>query len=302
MAHFEDRRFIVGGKPVLVLSGEIHYFRLARKDWHDRVRKAKDAGCNAVASYIPWIYHEETQGAVDLTGKRRPEADLGAFIDLCREEGLWFMARPGPFVMGEMKNEGIPDWIYTECPEAIPTTWEGKKATSKTLSYLQPDFLRYVKGWYDAVMPILAARLEPKGGNVIAVQLDNEIGMLQCWTEEADLSDAVLCEFATFVQGRYSAAELTERYPFAMGDPMARAKTLRDGTYATSAFFHADYTEFTRARFARYAATLRGFAEANGVKDVPFVINIHGSGGGRATTFPIGVSQVYRAYSQAEGY
>ena len=104
MAHFENRRFIVGRKPVLVLSGEIHYFRLARKDWHDRIRKAKEAGCNAVASYIPWIYHEETQGQVDLTGKRRPEADLGAFIDLCREEGLWFMARPGPFVMGEMKN------------------------------------------------------------------------------------------------------------------------------------------------------------------------------------------------------
>jgi len=299
MAHFEDRRFIAGGKPVLVLSGEIHYFRLARSDWHDRIQKAKEAGCNAVASYIPWLFHEEIEGDIDVTGRKRPEHDLGAFIDLCHREGLWFIARPGPFTMGEIKNEGIPDWIYTRCPDAIPTTWGGKKATSKTLSYLDPSFLKYVERWYAAVMPVLAARLDTKGGNVIAVQLDNEIGMLQCWTEEADLSDDTLCDFTSWVQTHHAPAELSKRYPFDMGDPVARAKGLRDGSYPSALHFHADYTEFTRDRFARYAMRLRTFAEHHGVTDVPFIINIHGSGGGRATTFPIGISQTYRAFNQA---
>jgi beta-galactosidase len=292
----------VGGKPVLLLSGEVHYFRLDRSDWRDRIVKAREAGCNAVASYIPWIFHEEAEGDIDVTGRNRSEHDLGAFIDLCRSEGLWFMARPGPFVMAEVKNEGIPDWIYKRCPNALPTTWGGKKATSKNLSYLDADFLRYARRWYDAVIPIIAQRLDTRGGNVVAVQLDNEIGMLQCWTEEADLSEDVLCEFAKWVQHRHSPGELAAAYPFDMADPVSRAKHLWDGTFPTARYFHSDYTEFTRDRFAEYAARLREFAEDAGVKDVPFVINIHGSGGGRATTFPIGISQTYRSYTQAEGY
>ena len=93
MAFLKDRKFFVGGKPVLVLSGEVHYFRLDRGEWHDRIRKAKQSGCNAIASYIPWMFHEETEGQIDLTGSRRLEHDLGAFIDLCKAEDLWFIAR-----------------------------------------------------------------------------------------------------------------------------------------------------------------------------------------------------------------
>ena len=302
MAFLRDRRFIVGGKPVLVLSGEVHYFRLARGEWADRVRKAREAGCNAVASYIPWMFHEEAERQVDLTGGRRKEHDLGAFIDLCNSEGLWFIARPGPFVMGEVKNEGIPDWIYTKCPNAIPITWAGKRATSKTLSYLDPTFLSYAKRWYAAVGAILRSRLEPTGGNVIAMQLDNEIGMLQCWTEEADLSDDVLCDFAAWVQARRPHDAILKDYGVDIGDPFARAKLLRAGSFPGCLCFHSDYTEFTRDRFARYASKLREFAEDAGIHGIPFLLNIHGSGGGRATTFPIGISQTFRAYTQAEGF
>ncbi len=302
MAHLENRRFVIDGKPQLVLSGEVHYFRLDRKDWHDRILKTKQAGCNAVASYIPWLFHEEIEGDIDVTGRKRPEHDLGAFIDLCHREGLWFIARPGPFIMAEVKNEGIPDWIYQRCPDAIPTTWGGKKATSKTLSYLNPTFLKFVKRWYSAVMPILAPRLDSNGGPVISVQLDNEIGMLQCWTEEADLSEDVLCDFTGYVQKKYSHEQLKTLYPFDVADPASRAKHLEDATFETARTFHSDYTEVTRQRFSKYAAKLREFAEAEGVKGIPFLINIHGSGGGRATTFPIGISQTFRSYTQEAGY
>lgn len=301
MATLRDKRYVIGGRPRLVLAGEVHYFRLARHEWLDRIRKARQANCNAIASYIPWLYHEEIEGDVDVTGRKAAERDVGAFIDLCRAEGLWFIARPGPFVMGEVKNEGIPDWVYEKRPEAVPVTWGGRKATSRNLNYLDEDFLAFVDRWYAAIMPVLAPRLDPNG-NVIAVQLDNEIGMLQCWTEEADLSESTLCDFAEWAVAHRPADWLKEAYPFDLGDPVARAKHLRRGDTPTARYFHSDYTEFTRNRFARYAAFLRASAEKHGVRDVPFLINIHGSGGGRATNFPIGISQTYPAYTQAEGF
>jgi beta-galactosidase len=49
-------------------------------------------------------------------------------------------------------------------------------------------------------------------------------------------------------------------------------------------------------------ATLRGYAEEFGVKGVPFVINVHGTDQGRGLTYPIGISQLYEAYTQAPGY
>ncbi len=298
MAYLQDRKFVVNGQPVLVLSAEVHYFRLSKAEWHDRITKARQAGCNAIASYIPWMFHEESEGQIDLSGSRRAEHDLGAFIDICHSEGLWFIPRPGPFVMGEVKNEGIPDWIYRLCPDAVPITWGGKRVSSKTLSYLNPSFLKYVKRWYDALGVVLTPRMVHLGGNIIAMQLDNEIGMLQCWTEEADLSDDVLCEFAEWVQAKRSHQEILAHYKFDLGDPFARSKILREGSSSSSLPFHTDYTEFTRDRFARYVLKLKEFAENAGVKDVPFLVNIHGSGGGRATTFPIGISQTFRAYTQ----
>lgn len=294
MARLEDRQFIVNGKPTLVLAGEVHYFRLKRAEWEDRIRKAKEAGCNCIASYIPWLWHEERSGEADVVGRTRPERDLGSFIDLCRREGLWFIARPGPYVMAEVKNEGLPYWVFEECPDALTVNWNGSAAKSRVVRYNDAAFLRRVERWYGAVMPILAQRLEPTGGNVIAVQLDNEIGMLQCWSEDPDLSDDTLCEFARFIQSRGRSAD----YPFDLGDPQMRAKMLRDPNQPSALRFWNDYHEFIRGEFARYVATLRRFAEQGGVRGVPFLVNIHGSGGGRATTFPIGIAQVYESYAQ----
>lgn len=302
MAHLASRKFIVAGKPALVLSGEVHYFRLQRSEWEDRIIKTKQAGCNAVASYIPWLFHEEDNGFIDVTGKTRPERDLGAFIDLCKKHDLWFIARPGPYIMAEVKNEGIPHWIYESCPDAIPPIWDGKPAKSAVVRYNDPDFLLYVDRWYSEVMKPIASRLETKGGNVISVQLDNEIGMLQCWSEDPDLSEATLCEFAAFVQAKYPADELAKRYGFDMGDPAVRIKQLRSAQGPSALPFHSDYTWFARTLFNRFVAALRGFAEKAGVTGVPFIINIHGSGGGRATTFPIGIAQTYESYTQAAGY
>ena len=82
MVELRERRIYIDGEPRIVVAGEVHYFRLMVSEWRDRLLKAKALGCNAIATYIPWLFHEEIEGEIDLVGKTRRETDLGKFIDL----------------------------------------------------------------------------------------------------------------------------------------------------------------------------------------------------------------------------
>ena len=52
-----------------------------------------------------------------------------------------------------------------------------------------------------------------------------------------------------------------------------------------------------RDRFAGYVAALRGCARSAASRDVPFLINIHGTEGGNGAPFPIGISQLVDTYA-----
>ena len=301
MIEIKSKQILIDGKPQLIMCGEIHYYRLNREDWQDRLDKLKQSGCNAVATYVPWLIHEPVEGEVDLTGMTRPELDLRAFIDLCDENDLYFFVRPGPFIMAEMKNEGLPFWVYEKNPEMIPTGWDQQPATTKTVDYLHPGFLEDVKNWYEAIMEIVTPRLYPKG-NIIAFQLDNEIGMLSWVSNCPDLTDFVLDDFYGWLRKEYDTDSLLLRYPFNLSEKNTRNQAIRSPQEAYTLALMKDLGYFMRDRFARYIAVLREYAEEFGVKDIPFIVNIHGTGGGRGFTFPIGISQLYESYTQGPGY
>lgn len=302
MIEIQNKQILIDGKPQIIMCGEIHYYRLKPEDWQDRIDKLKEAGCNAVASYVPWLCHEPGEGEFDFDGHTHPELNLIRFIDLCKENELYFFVRPGPFIMAEMKNEGLPYWVYAKYPEIIPVGWDGNPATTKTVDYLAPGFLEASKNWYRAVMAVVAPRLYTNGGNIIAVQLDNEIGMLAWVSNCPDLTDSVLSDFAAWLKQRYSAEQLSARYPFSLDDAEARKTGIRSPNEDYAPELTHDIGYYMRNRAARYVAILRSYAEEFGVKDVPFVVNIHGTDGGRGFTFPIGISQLYEAYTQASGY
>ncbi|MDN4076022.1 beta-galactosidase [Fictibacillus terranigra] len=302
MIEIRNKQIIIDGKPEIIMCGEIHYFRLDRSDWQDRITKLKEAGCNAVASYIPWICHEAVEGEVDLTGRKRPELDIGGFIDLCNENGLYFFARPGPFIMAEMKNEGIPFWVYEKHPEIIPVTWDGGAIPTRTIDYLAPSFLKETRKWFKNIMGVIEPRLHQHGGNVIAVQLDNEIGMLSWVNNSPDLTDQLLDDFFNWLQQNYEKQQLKLRYPFALMEISARNEQIRSPKEEYAAELIGDLGRYMRHRFSRYVNELRAYSEEFGVKDIPFVINIHGTSGGRALTYPIGISQLYESYTQNPGY
>ncbi len=302
MIEIKDRQIVIDGQARIILSGEIHYFRLKRQEWQDRIDKLKAAGCNAVASYVPWLCHEPFEGQVDLEGKTRPELDLGGFIDMCRHNGLYFFVRPGPFVMAEMKNEGLPFWLYTRHPEIVPVGWDSRPAPTRAVDYLAPAFLQETRHWYSHVMQVIAPRLYNRGGNVIAVQLDNEVGMLSWVSNSPDLTDNMLEDFTRWLRRRYAPETLRERYPFALDDARIRNAELRSPREEFAAGLLRDLGHYMRDRFARYVAVLRSYAEEFGVSGVPFIVNIHGTDAGRGLSFPIGISQLYEAYTQAPGY
>jgi beta-galactosidase len=299
---YHRKRLLVGGKPVLVLAGEIHYFRLARTEWQSRLDRAREAGLNTIATYIPWMWHETGDGSLDVTGRTRPERDLGAFLDLCVDNGFHVIARPGPFTMAELKGEGVPERVREDHPEIVPTGWNGAEGTTPTVDYLAPAFLDEARRWYDAVMPVIAERLY-RGGKkpgVIACQLDNEIGMLAWVSNSPDLTDHLLKDFNGWLDGTYGD-RLGDRYPFAGRPAKERDKAIRSPEDGYARALMHDLGRFMRGRFARYVRALRAAAEKNGVRGVPFLINIHGTGSDRALNFPLGISQLMETYGGREG-
>ncbi|MGI8769785.1 MAG: beta-galactosidase, partial [Propionibacteriaceae bacterium] len=301
MITITDRRIRLDGTPALVLAGEIHYFRTARTDWADRVDKLVEIGCDCVASYIPWLFHELPDGTLDLTGRTAPERDLGAFIDLCADKGLTFFARPGPFVMAELKNEGLPYRLYRDHPEVIGVGWDGAPATTRTVDYLAPAYLAEVDRWYGAVMPLLAQRAQPRGGNVIGVQLDNEVGMLAWVSNSPDLTGAALVDLLSWAQDRYGD-ELPDRFPVDLDDPAVWAAAVRSPAEEWAGALRVDLGLFFRDRFARYFGELATMARRHGVTDLPFSVNIHGTEGGNGVPFGIGVSQLLPSYAGIQGF
>jgi len=207
---FEVREgaFWLDHEPVMLRGGELHFFRVPRKSWHDRLQKMRDAGCNLVSSYIPWIWHEPQEGRVDLRGETTPERDLEAFAHDVAQHDMLFLAKPGPYVMSELQNEGIPNWLLETYPEILARNLDGSPHPTRVVSYLHPQFLRQAFRWLDAVSQVLAPLQVSRGGPLVMWQLDNEVGMLHWVTGKPDFSRDTLDRFDGYVRTRFPPEKL----------------------------------------------------------------------------------------------
>ncbi|PNI70743.1 GLB1L isoform 4, partial [Pan troglodytes] len=70
-------RFLLDGAPFRYVSGSLHYFRVPRVLWGDRLLKMRWSGLNAIQFYVPWNYHEPQPGVYNFNGSR----DLIAFLN-----------------------------------------------------------------------------------------------------------------------------------------------------------------------------------------------------------------------------
>ncbi|MCE0498240.1 MAG: beta-galactosidase, partial [Methylacidiphilales bacterium] len=104
---FDSRSLIIEGKRKFIISGEIHYARVPRSEWSRLLDTTKASGVNCVATYIFWNVHEPERGVYNFSG----QADLGAFLTLCREKGLEVILRMGPYCCAEWNYGGYPFWL-----------------------------------------------------------------------------------------------------------------------------------------------------------------------------------------------
>lgn len=147
-----DTDFLLDGRPVRLLSGALHYFRVHEGQWAHRLGMLRALGLNCVETYVPWNLHEPRPGEV------RDVEQLGRFLDAVRAAGLWAIVRPGPYICAEWENGGLPHWL------------SGRARTR------DPEYLRQVERWFRVLLPEIVARQVDRGGPVLMVQVENEYG------------------------------------------------------------------------------------------------------------------------------
>ena len=154
-----DGAFRLDGKPLQIISGEMHFARIPREYWRHRLRMAKAMGLNTIATYVFWNYHEIKPGVFDFrTGNR----DLAAFVRIAQEEGLWVILRPGPYACAEWDFGGFPSYLLKE-PDL--------KVRSK-----DPRFLAAAHRYIDALAKEIRPLQVTRGGPILMVQAENEYG------------------------------------------------------------------------------------------------------------------------------
>jgi beta-galactosidase len=106
----EGKVFVLDGARFQIRSGEIHYPRVPREEWRNRVKMARAMGLNTVCTYVFWNLHEERRGEWDFAGDK----DVAEFVKVCGEEGMKVIVRPGPYVCAEWDLGGLPAWLLAE--------------------------------------------------------------------------------------------------------------------------------------------------------------------------------------------
>lgn len=197
---FSGRQILADGKPTVLYGGEYQYFRAARSVWEPSLTRLKEAGCNLITCYVPWIWHEPEPGVYDFTGETRPERDFVGFIELVDKLDMALIVRPGPYVYAEYQGFGVPDWLREQHPELLMVHETGP---GREFAVNHPEFLPHVETWFRHVWPLV----EPwaKKGRVIAWQVDNEVGLPQFGTAPGpgEFNPATLARYRQFLHDRF---------------------------------------------------------------------------------------------------
>ena len=152
---WDSHSLMLDGRRVCPVMGEIHYSRLPADEWQQEVRNMKEGGVTIIATYVFWNHIEEQEGIFRWDGQR----NLRRFLEICREEEMPVVLRLGPFCHGEVRNGGIPDWVFDK---------------GCRLREQNPVFLGFAEKLYRQIFTQVQGLQWKDGGPVIAAQFDNE--------------------------------------------------------------------------------------------------------------------------------
>lgn len=289
-----DDQFILNGKKTFLNSGEIHYFRIKKELWDTHLSAAKEAGLTTVSSYVPWDFHEPEENLFDFFGKTLPERDLDSWVKKCQEYGLFCILKPGPFILAEYRGAGLPDWFMQKhVPEVKMHDSKGNPVSSDGISIFYPEYLEKVEKWYDQIMPFIAEREISNGGNVIMMQVCNEIGVFPWLAHQGDYSEIVREKFIKYLQNKNPEISYWNQLWQTNFQNFENVELPPDGKlpYQSVADRGRDYEWhlFWRTYYAEYLKMLSEMARKRGVT-VPFYHNLPGWIYGNGYEFPVNIT------------
>eukprot|EP00954_Amorphochlora_amoebiformis_P030143 1394211-Amorphochlora_amoeboformis.AAC.1 len=173
----ENNRFMKDGKPVLIKAGAMHYSRVPREYWTDRLLRMRAMGTkkerfelkldplshsflglNAVQTYVPWNFHEEKRGEYNFEGLR----DIGQFLEEAQNAGMMVVLRIGPYMCGEWEFGGLPAWLLENGTIPLRTAEE--------------PYFSAAMSWMLELSENVVEFLYPLGGPIVMIQIENEFG------------------------------------------------------------------------------------------------------------------------------
>ncbi|PLW61131.1 glycoside hydrolase family 35 protein [Lactococcus lactis] len=150
--------FMLDDKPVKIISGAIHYFRIPQSQWEDSLFNLKALGANTVETYIPWNIHEPSEGEFDFEGMK----DIRSFVKLAESLGLMVILRPSVYICAEWEFGGLPAWLLKEPDLRLRST--------------DSRFMTKVENYFKVLLPYISPLQVTAGGPVIMMQVENEYG------------------------------------------------------------------------------------------------------------------------------
>lgn len=191
----------IDGTPFFIHSAAFHYYRIPRDQWSFLLDRYRDLGINTIDIYIPWNWHEPSEGNFDFDGHSNPRRDLRALLQMIAAKGFKLIARPGPQILNEWKNGGYPDWLLRRPEYKMDATdiLEGRypplsglntrNAEAAAQAWLDnPVHMKYAALWLGAVGRELApysasgtvsipSAKNPVSGPLLFVQLEDDMAI-----------------------------------------------------------------------------------------------------------------------------
>ena len=268
---FDRVGFFLKEEPAFLASGEMHYFRVPKADWAQRLRLLKEAGGNCVATYVPWLIHEPAEG--DIRFSDIPERDLAGFLAQVRAAGLCAIVRPGPYCYSELVNGGLPTWLLRDYPQILARDASQKTFNPFGVSYTHPLFLekarRFYRAFADQVRPFI------EDGTIAMVQLDNELMGVHVWFGSIDHNAQAFGlggpdgRYAQYLKRKYSDIALLNEAYGTSAKTHAEASSLPfDGGGQAEARRRRDFALCYLESAADYLALLDSWLTEDGI-DVP---------------------------------
>ncbi len=158
MLEIKGKDFYYNEQKIRIISGTIHYFRVFKEQYRDRLLKLKACGFNAVETYVAWNLHEPKKGEFVF----EDFFSLEEFLKIANELDLMVILRPGPYICAEWDLGGLPAWIL--------------KDKNIQLRCYNELYLKHVDDWFDVFIPYIKPYLKTNGGPIVAVQIENEYG------------------------------------------------------------------------------------------------------------------------------